>query len=343
VGVLTKLSGLTIIDVDDPELVEDMEQRFGFSPLVSVTPSNGVHLCYRADGERCRNLRRSEGLAVDVKAGGANKGGFIVVPPSVRPSGPHAGKHYSFIRGGWDDIARLPTIRAGSLPSTPSEAHGKGSLAEPFHPAAMPDAARAGDRNNTLFGLLMREARNCTSEAQMMCAAAEINSMFEPPLPKDEVVRTARSVWGYREKNELWVAGPARVIVTAEDLVACQGNSDAFMLHAHLKMNHAARIEPFAISDKAMAQAGVIQGWGRARYRAARDALLSMGRLTQLHKGGNGARDASRYVLEKGSVKSTQYNQTPSSPSSLSSSNSIGIAASAATGHIDLLDGDGTT
>ena len=81
VGVLTKLSVVTVIDVDAPELVAEMEQRFGWSPLVAVTPSDGIHLWYRANGESCRNLRGSEGLEVDVKAGGVGRGGFIVVPP----------------------------------------------------------------------------------------------------------------------------------------------------------------------------------------------------------------------------------------------------------------------
>ena len=299
VGVLTKLSGVTVVDVDAPELVVEMEQRFGWSPLVTATPSDGRHLWYRANAESCRNLRGSEGLAVDVKAGGAGRGGFIVVPPSVRASGPYAGRLYKFIRGGWDDLARLPTIRPGSLPSASSGETGKGSATEPLCGAALPNLRGEGTRNNALFQLLLGDARNCATEADLLRAAEEINSSFKPPLPRDEVVRTARSVWRYREHGELWASGPARAIITADELWAYQGNSDALMLRAVLMVSHAARGEPFAISDKAMRQADVLAGWGRARYRSARDVLLSMGLLTLLHKGGNGARDASLYALER--------------------------------------------
>jgi hypothetical protein len=88
IGILTKLSGVTIIDVDSPDLSEDMANRFGPTPMITGTPSGGQHRWYRGTGERSTNLRRSEGLAVDVKAGGDSRGGFVVVPPSLRPSGP---------------------------------------------------------------------------------------------------------------------------------------------------------------------------------------------------------------------------------------------------------------
>ena len=138
VGILTKPSSVTVIDVDDPGLLPNMEERFGATPLVTRTPSGGGHLWYRAQGEGSRNLRRSEGLPVDVKAGGSGQGGFVVVPPSVRPSGPHAGKPYRFERGSWDDLRRLPSIRAGSLSIAPADEVSKGSLTNPFHSTGAP-------------------------------------------------------------------------------------------------------------------------------------------------------------------------------------------------------------
>jgi|HubBroStandDraft_1064217.scaffolds.fasta_scaffold140750_2 hypothetical protein len=111
VGILTGLSRVSVVDIDDAHQVGDMIQRFGSTPLMIETPSGGIHLYYRASGERCANLRKPERLPVDIKGAG----GFVVVPPSVRPSGPHAGKLYRFAEGSWEDVARLPTMKPGSL------------------------------------------------------------------------------------------------------------------------------------------------------------------------------------------------------------------------------------
>lgn len=308
VGVLTKLSGVTIVDVDAPELVEAMEARFGWTPLVTATPSGGVHLWYRANGERSRNLRRSEGLAVDVKAGGTSNGGFIVVPPSVRPSGPHAGKAYRFVRGGWDDLARLPTLAPGSLTDT------KGPKMDPLPAVPLEPApqAKEGSRNETLFALLRREVFQCGTQDDLLRAALEINAAFNPPMSDAEVSNTVRSVWGYRQRNTVFVPGGiARVAFTEADLAAFQGDGDALMMEAYLRLAHAARSEPFAVSDKAMVKADVIPGWSRRRYRQARDTLLSLGRLECVRVGGHGAKDPSRFLLREGSQTETQYNNTP--------------------------------
>jgi hypothetical protein len=84
IGVLPGLSGLTVVDVDDPALVDAMLERCGATPLISATPNGGVHLWYRHAGE-CTgdHLRRLEGLDVDIKAAG----GMVVVPPSITPAG----------------------------------------------------------------------------------------------------------------------------------------------------------------------------------------------------------------------------------------------------------------
>ena len=39
VGVLTGLSAVTVVDIDDPQLVDGMVWRFGVSPLITATPS----------------------------------------------------------------------------------------------------------------------------------------------------------------------------------------------------------------------------------------------------------------------------------------------------------------
>jgi hypothetical protein len=63
-GIITDLSKrkLTVIDGDDAgeQLHLELISRFGETPLATLTPSGGVHLWYRYNGERSANLRRSE-------------------------------------------------------------------------------------------------------------------------------------------------------------------------------------------------------------------------------------------------------------------------------------------
>jgi hypothetical protein len=46
VGVSCGPSGVAVVDVDDPRLIEPMLDRFGPTPLIVSTPRGGVHLYY---------------------------------------------------------------------------------------------------------------------------------------------------------------------------------------------------------------------------------------------------------------------------------------------------------
>ena len=61
IGVDCGLSGCVVVDIDKAELVEKMLERFGDTPLMTRTPSGGVHLWYRKLGRvRSGNLRRQK-------------------------------------------------------------------------------------------------------------------------------------------------------------------------------------------------------------------------------------------------------------------------------------------
>ena len=47
VGVICGPSGLVVVDIDEPGLLERMLQRFGETPLIVETPSGGFHAYYR--------------------------------------------------------------------------------------------------------------------------------------------------------------------------------------------------------------------------------------------------------------------------------------------------------
>lgn len=96
---------LTVVDVDDPALINAMLDRFGPTPLQVNTPSGGRHLYYKHDNEKQNN--RLEDMKVDIKAGR----GYVIVPPSFTRIGA-----YDFESGSWSDVKTLPCIKAGALP-----------------------------------------------------------------------------------------------------------------------------------------------------------------------------------------------------------------------------------
>ncbi len=282
IGAICHLSGVTVVDIDNAELVDLMAGRCGDTPLMTRTPSGGIHLWYRHDGEQSANLRAAEGLAVDVKG----VGGFVVVPPSIRPSGKHAGKTYQFLAGSWADLGRLQRAKPGSLPKVDAAA-----------PHAL-RAVRAGTRNNTLFKLLLRQVRHCDDLDCLLDVAGTINSDFVPPLPDAEVTKTAASVWKTETEGRNWAGRKeAMVMTTATELQILKQNPDAYLLRSILQCSHGASDLPFAVSPKAMADADLIPGWGRKRYETARDWLVANGFLVVVHTGGHHRGDISRFQL----------------------------------------------
>jgi len=310
IGIITDLSRVTVVDIDDASLVETMIKRFGETPLKTASPSGGLHLWYRHNGERSGSLRSREGLAVDVKG----KAGLIVVPPSIRPEGPHAGKPYRFISGSWDDLKRLPPIRQGSLPRGRDVATGTVTSLR---------AVREGQRNNTLFKVLLREARSCDDSETLLDVARTIAADFEPPLADSEVVKTAQSAWDYETNpaKENWAGRGQRIYLTEPEIPVLLENPDALVLYVKLKMSRSGDLAPRAVCPKAMAQAELIPGWhDKRRYKKARDWLVEKGFLRLSHKGGRGAGDPSLFTLSypasaKGASRVPQYNKTPGSPS----------------------------
>jgi len=295
IGVLTGLSGYTVVDIDTVDgvdtaaLTDRMLARFGDTPLKTATPSGGVHLWFMANGEPCRNLRASDGIAVDIKA----KGGMVVVPPSIRPSGPHAGRVYGFLEGSWDDLRRLPTLKPGSF----YEGNG-GRVVQ-------------GTRNDTLWKRCMHQVRHCDTVDDLLDVARTFNTHnCVPELPDAEVVNTARSAWKYQQDGKNWVGGPSQVVLPADDIDRfrmTKNGADAFLLQAVLKCKHGGRHEPFALVATAMKHDNVIHGWGRDRYRNAFKTLMTQGDLERVHVGGNTLHDPHKYRLRPVTPKASQY------------------------------------
>jgi hypothetical protein len=302
IGILTgPLSNVTVVDVDDADVVDVTKERFGDTPLITSTPSGGVHLWYRFNGERCRNLR-SEGLDIDIKA----IGGFIVVPPSMRPS---TGLKYHFERGSFADISALKPINANSLNRGPENVVGIRSIA-------------TGRRNDIIFRRLLREVKYTDDIDALMDVARTINEEnTETPLPVAELSKIADSAWQYELTGQNWVGQGAKITLLSSeiDLLTPYPNALTFWV-AVIHRNHWERTrKPFALATKAMAKSEVIKGWKDWRkYHSAIEDLINLGALKRVHIGKNRG-DPHKYQWtlpspDKGTNLAPNITKHPSAP-----------------------------
>ena len=249
----------------------------------------------------CRNLRPSEGLAVDIKG----LGGLIIAPPSISAQ---IGRGYRFHTGSWAELSELPVIRADTL---------RGGHAPDRQSRAMQSdqtsRTEVGQRNDTLFRELLKHAPHCDEfDALLDVAETKNNFAFASPLPDSEVVATARSAWRYEQENRNWVGRSPRTVLTREELFFFahhKAGGDALILWAYLDGQHSGR-GAFTVDRQAMAAANVLPDWTAWRYRRTLDTLRALGLLVRV---GGGERRADKtltphlYRLERPMAGSRQY------------------------------------
>ena len=169
-----------------------MIERFGDTPLKTRTPSGGCHLWYRHNGEASADL--SPHIPVQLKAAG----GFVVVPPSVRPSGPHADRSYEFVEGTMANLARLPRLKTGSTNRLGVTATNPTQL----------QAVKEGRRNNSLFRHLKDHAPYCDDYEALLDVGMTFGQHdCDPILPIAEIAKTVDSVWKMMAEGRLWAKG----------------------------------------------------------------------------------------------------------------------------------------
>lgn len=276
-------SRLTIIDIDstDDRLVDEIESRFGRSPLHVVTPSGGRHLYFRNRDER-RHIRPFP----DIDILGA---GNVVAVGSRTAKG-----CYVIDRGSLNDLDRLPPLKA--TPPT----------------LTRPEKVPKGTRSGTLFRWGLRIAPYFAGDFNALLAELQaINMNCRPPLSDDEVVGIARSAWHYETTGNNWVGRKARTTTDRDEVLAFGHDPEAFLLLKLLECSHPRADARFAVDQIETAK---LFGWNRKRLRARIETLLGMGRLKRVHRG-HGIGDPHLYVLSHSVSRfGTQCNKTPSSP-----------------------------
>ena len=123
----------------------------------------------------------------------------------------------------------------------------------------------------------MAQARFCDDFDALLDIACTANASFMPPLSDAEVVKVARSAWGYADRGENWFGAGQRVVTThAEVDGLMQKQPDAFLLLTLARRHHWGR--EFVLAN-AMAKRMPGDGWSRKRLAAARRYLEEHGEI----------------------------------------------------------------
>ena len=278
VGIVTgAASGITLVDIDDLDMLPLMIERCGEPKVMAETPRGGRHLLYRHNGESSPTGLIS---GVDIKGAGS----IWIAPPSKRPD---TGRTYSFLRGKLEDLARLRPARAGSLP--------QGTANDNNRPLATGGTIRQGKRNDTLFRQCLREARCVDDEDALLDVARTINETYIPALPDIEIIRIVHSAWEYHVNGNNWTASSAggnwaRFMETDFDALT----PDEMWLFGFLKCRHACRTEPIVMGT-ALAE---LIGWTLPRFRKTRDGLEQKCAIKCICRGVKGRKTKPQYILQ---------------------------------------------
>ncbi len=191
--------------------------------VTSLTGGGGQHILFAHPGVEIRNSAGKLGPGLDIRG----DGGYIVLPPSLHPSG----KHYAWASGlapNQTAIAKMPDWLIRLLSEKPAE--------KTVQQAAQPVGEKigAGARNQTLASLAgsMRR-RGMTTNAILAALKTENAARCSPPLTDEEVTIIARSISRYTPTDPPQPRGETN-IKRHEPLNAYQGVAAFLDLLEHL-------------------------------------------------------------------------------------------------------------
>ncbi len=170
--VTGEVSGVVAVDADGPEGLAWVDRNFP-APAVHQKTAKGVHAFFKWPGTPVKNAVR---LAPEVDFRG--DGGYVVIAPSVHPSGVVYQLEMLPGRNGWEDLDAFewPQEEKSTLPTAPAE-------------------VREGARNDTLTKKVGRWAGKGLDHAEVLTLAFAWNAQFcRPPLSQSEVETICKSI-----------------------------------------------------------------------------------------------------------------------------------------------------
>jgi hypothetical protein len=192
------------------------------------------------------------------------------ISSSLRRRSDPAGK-YRFLKGGLDDLDRLPVMRNVPL---------KALITSPridLPPAEVITSESAeivpeGVRNDTLWRACMRalgEGRITTRHELLAFANAFNQTKCLPPQPEEDVMCATESAWRYQQEGRNWFGKPGIYFPAYEADRMIRTGADAFTLLAFARANNGPD-RTFMLAN-GLAE---VFGWSRKRLASARKRLL---------------------------------------------------------------------
>jgi hypothetical protein len=266
IGLITgKISGITVIDCDDPNLsLEELEAEFGESKFVVSTPSGGRHLYYSFNGENSKTGYKQK---IDVKG----EGGLIIAPHSFKSD---KKTHYTIARGSFEDLTSLTTLKLNlANKRNITHAHARGILPPSSIVNKSDFKIAEGQRNNYLFNQLRKAANNHQNYQSFEDYAFEINAFsFEQNLDGEEIKRTSKNVWKLKEEGKLIIKGEGYVLARYEaEIVKLRKETRALALLLELKYHHLGVRNVFCIAQDAISKK---LGWNKKSLVRAIEVLI---------------------------------------------------------------------
>lgn len=193
---------MAVLDVDNKpvegkdgyESLKALEATHGALPetVHSLTGGGGVQYFFKADpalGLTCSSPINGDDAykGLDLKT----KGGYVVLPPSVHPSG----RKYEW------EVSHTPGLmEMAPLPKWIADARLAAKKAPPAAPTGEGEKIQAGARNQTMFKLAASlRTRGLSEEALLAALMKENEKRCDPPLPEREVRTIAHSAGRYEQ------------------------------------------------------------------------------------------------------------------------------------------------
>ena len=190
----------------------DALARHGDTPFIVRSGSGHFQAWYRRQNEG-RHIRPDPGTPIDILGDG-----FVVAPPSVGEKG-----QYEIISGSLADLT--------GVASAPEPTEGTHAL----EPSALRRAVGTTASGCTACG------KRATATTSKHCSTWPGRPMttYLPPLQEGEVVKVARSAWGYTERGQNFIGRPATFgspSDVVDELLAI--DPDAYILFSLLLRHH---------------------------------------------------------------------------------------------------------
>ena len=163
--VTGSLSGVSVVDIDEPQGEVEMEQYITDRPPIAITPRAGKHMYFKTP-----NVRVSNNVKVIPGCDFRGEGGYIIAPPSDLPS------------GGYHWLTPIELVKPPLLP----EAYIARVAPQEVAPLTT-NMFCNGRRDEDLFHVANALAKGGMPRGEIMEVLCAFGDMCSPPFPRNEI------------------------------------------------------------------------------------------------------------------------------------------------------------